>query len=250
MKKLWEELNTLAANHICNCRCTCSAKDITYKAEHDRHLTQFLMGLNEVYTIMRGSILMMTPLPSMGQAFALLVQEEKQREIKPHNQMFAETASLAASASGTKNFKTSYTSNTNTNEASSSRSRLFCEYCKRSGHIKDKCYILHGYPSQPNEGQGQISQNNSYNQRNYGYNPPTNNQRNTINGYNNKFNKGKRIVANAHSDMNPIKSEEPQYENHQGTQLSKEQYDQLMIMLQHFNNSDPRSDTQLIFCEF
>ncbi|KAH0635765.1 hypothetical protein KY289_035680 [Solanum tuberosum] len=250
MTKLWEELSTLASNHICNCRCTCGAKDIMYKAEHDRRLIQFLMGLNEVYTIMRGSILMMTHLPSMGQASALLVKEEKQREIKPHNQMFAETASLAASASGTKNFKTSYTSNTNTNEASSSRSRLFCEYCKRSGHIKDKCYILHGYPSQPNEGQGQISQNNSYNQRNYGYNPPTNNQRNTINGYNNKFNKGKRIAANAHSDMNPIKSDEPPYENNQGTQLSKEQYDQLMNMLQHFNNSDPRSYTQLIFCEF
>ncbi|KAH0739575.1 hypothetical protein KY290_038280 [Solanum tuberosum] len=213
IKKLWEELSTLAANHICNCRCTCGAKNIMYKAEHDRRLIQFLMGLNEVYTIMRGSILMMTPLPSMGQVFALLVQEEKQREIKPHNQMFAETASLAASASGTKNFKTSYTSNTNTNEASSR--------------------------------QGQISQNNSYNQRNYGYNPPTNNQRNTINGYNNRFNKGKGIVANAHSDMNPIKSEEPQYENHQGTQLSKEQYDQLMNMLQHFNNSDPRKKADL-----
>lgn len=128
-----------------------------YKAEQDRRLIQFLMGLNKVYTIMRGNILMMTHLPSMGQAFALLVQEEKQREIRPHNQMLVESASVAASASGTKTFKTNCTSNTNTNEASSSRSRLFCEYCKRSGHIKDKCYRLHGYPSQPNQGQCQIS---------------------------------------------------------------------------------------------
>ncbi|XP_049391480.1 uncharacterized protein LOC125855842 [Solanum stenotomum] len=185
MKKLWEELSTLAANHICNCRCTCGAKDIMYKVDQDMRLIQFLMGLNE---------------------------DENYREIRPHNKMFTERASLAASASGIKNFKMNYTSNTNTNESSSR--------------------------------QGQTSQNNSYNQRNYGYNPPTINQRNTINGYNNMFNKGKRIAANAHSDKNPIKNEEPLYKNHKGTQLSKEQYDQLMNMLQHFSNSDPRSDTQ------
>ncbi|KAH0636003.1 hypothetical protein KY285_035704 [Solanum tuberosum] len=93
MKKLWEELTTLSAKSICSCTCTCGAKDITHKAEQDRRLIQFLMGLNEVYTIIRGSMLMMNPLPSMGQAFALLVQEEKQREFKPNNHSFAESSS-------------------------------------------------------------------------------------------------------------------------------------------------------------
>lgn len=41
------------------------------------------MGLDEVYTIVRGNILMMNPLPSMDQAFSLLIQEEKQREFRP-----------------------------------------------------------------------------------------------------------------------------------------------------------------------
>ncbi|XP_019261003.1 PREDICTED: uncharacterized protein LOC109238956 [Nicotiana attenuata] len=53
------------------------AKESMYKAEQDRRLIQFLMGLNEVYTVARGSILMMNPLPSLAQAFSLLVQDEK-----------------------------------------------------------------------------------------------------------------------------------------------------------------------------
>jgi hypothetical protein len=26
------------------------------------------------------------------------------------------------------------------------KSKLFCDYCKRSGHTKDVCFELHGYP--------------------------------------------------------------------------------------------------------
>ncbi|XP_075091703.1 uncharacterized protein LOC142171890 [Nicotiana tabacum] len=87
MKKLWEELNTLSAKTHCSCVCTCGAKENMHKAEHDRRLIQFLMGLNEVYIVVRGSILMMNPLPSMAHVFALLIQEEKQREFRPRNQL-------------------------------------------------------------------------------------------------------------------------------------------------------------------
>ena len=26
------------------------------------------------------------------------------------------------------------------------KSNLFCDYCKKSGHIEEKCYMLHGFP--------------------------------------------------------------------------------------------------------
>ncbi|XP_015166201.1 uncharacterized protein [Solanum tuberosum] len=77
MKRLWEELSNLNANNQCTCTCLCGAKDGTHKAEQDRRLIQFLMGLNEVYTVIRGSVLMMSLLPSMAQAFSILIQEEK-----------------------------------------------------------------------------------------------------------------------------------------------------------------------------
>ncbi|XP_009593383.2 uncharacterized protein [Nicotiana tomentosiformis] len=51
MKKLWKELSNLSMKVQCNCQCNCGAKEKLYKAEQDRRLIQFLMGLNEIYTI-------------------------------------------------------------------------------------------------------------------------------------------------------------------------------------------------------
>ncbi|XP_016567000.1 uncharacterized protein LOC107865182 [Capsicum annuum] len=47
MKKLREEFNNLSFRVQCSCQCVCGAKEGTYKAEQDRRLIQFLMGLNE-----------------------------------------------------------------------------------------------------------------------------------------------------------------------------------------------------------
>ncbi|XP_019267640.1 PREDICTED: uncharacterized protein LOC109244927 [Nicotiana attenuata] len=87
LKKLWEELNTLSKKTHCTRTCMCGAKENMHKAEQDRRLIQFLMGLNKVYTVVRESILMMNPLPNLAQAFSLLIQDEKPRDIKPNNQM-------------------------------------------------------------------------------------------------------------------------------------------------------------------
>ncbi|XP_016515819.1 uncharacterized protein LOC107832480 [Nicotiana tabacum] len=147
MKRLWEELSTLSIKSQCSCNCTCGAKETMHKAEQDPWLIQFLMGLNEVYTIVRGSILMMKPLPSMAQAFSLLIQEEKQREFKTNSQLNLDSTSLHVNASpqhqnpyGARNFKTHYTTNNN------NKSRQFYDYCKRPRHTREKCYKLHGYP--------------------------------------------------------------------------------------------------------
>ncbi|XP_015057536.1 uncharacterized protein LOC107003766 [Solanum pennellii] len=73
IKRLWEELETLDVSNQFNCVCVYGAKTAIYKAEQDRRLTQFLMGLNKVYTIVRGSILMMNPLPTFAQGFSILI---------------------------------------------------------------------------------------------------------------------------------------------------------------------------------
>ena len=65
-----------------------------HKAEQDRRLIHFLMGLNEMYTVICGNILMMTILPTMAQTFAILSQEERQREVNPLNHMDLESTSL------------------------------------------------------------------------------------------------------------------------------------------------------------
>ncbi|XP_015161797.1 uncharacterized protein [Solanum tuberosum] len=163
LKQLWEELSTLDANTQCTCLCNCGGKIKMHKAEKDRRLIQFLMGLNEVYTVMRGNILMMNPLPYMAHAFSILVQEEKQREVKPSTRMSLASTSFNASTSlvaafGSNNFKTNYSQNRHTNQFQNynrnntypipdvNKTNLFCDYCKKIGHIEAKCYRKHGFP--------------------------------------------------------------------------------------------------------
>ena len=40
------------------------------------------MGLNDSYQVVKSSILILNPLPTMSQASSMVLQEEQQREIK------------------------------------------------------------------------------------------------------------------------------------------------------------------------
>ncbi|KAH0644594.1 hypothetical protein KY284_032478 [Solanum tuberosum] len=109
----------------------------------------------------------------MAQAFALLVQEEKQREFKSSNQMFAEGSSMNSSmipsvnviSSGSSNGGQQFRTNISTSSNYNGKSRPYCEHCRRPGHTKDRCYKIHGYPQTNNQGNGQNRYNNTPNQR-------------------------------------------------------------------------------------
>ncbi|XP_075104166.1 uncharacterized protein LOC142178474 [Nicotiana tabacum] len=175
MKKLWEELNTLITKSHCTCNCSCGAKESMHKAEQDRRLIQFLMGLNETYIVVRESILMMNPLPSIAQSFSLLIQEERQREIKP------------------------------------------------TGHLD------FGHNQNPNTGQNSFSQNT---------------RQGSNNNSANRFNRGNRTLANAHvvaTESQPAENDSQNryvcHDNPQNVSLTKEEYNQLVTLLQQFQSS-------------
>ena len=96
-------------------------------------MLSFLMGLNETYTIVKGQILLMDPIPSLGNVFSLLLQDEKQRNVGKKNTI--EPSALAIKING---------SSKSFNKAKSGRPQ--CAYCGVLGHVVDKCYKLHGYP--------------------------------------------------------------------------------------------------------
>nr|XP_017224842.1 PREDICTED: uncharacterized protein LOC108201066 [Daucus carota subsp. sativus] len=80
---LIDELDSLSPIPRCicansNCNCNNSAKLDHY--EHIMKLSQFLMGLNDQFTNTRGQILLMKPLPDLANAYAMLLQEENQRD--------------------------------------------------------------------------------------------------------------------------------------------------------------------------
>ena len=56
---------------------------------------QFLMGLNETYSAIRGQILLMHPLPTIRQAYSAISQEEKQHSLSVSQPLLESNSSAA-----------------------------------------------------------------------------------------------------------------------------------------------------------
>lgn len=73
-QEMWDKFQSLRTLPY----CSCGSVQILQKFEEEQRLFQFLMGLKQ-FTAIHGNILMMKPLPSVAQAYSLLIQEEKQK---------------------------------------------------------------------------------------------------------------------------------------------------------------------------
>ncbi|XP_031499152.1 uncharacterized protein LOC116263554 [Nymphaea colorata] len=144
IKGRWDEYDSLVTLPTCECGAMRKAHDIQ---EHDR-LIQFLMRLNESYGAIRSQILLMDPVPNTSKAYALLVQEECQRDL--HVPLQSDNISAAI-----------VKKQNHDNNRFKSRTRPQCEHCGRLGHIKARCYLLHGFPKKStSNGQRQQPQAN------------------------------------------------------------------------------------------
>lgn len=142
-RTLLVELDNLDPMPKCNC------PDVTQKLEQYEEkikLSQFLMGLNDQYTAVRGQLLMLKPTPTLSQVFSLLLQEESQRDFaKITASPLAESIALNVKYNSLAKFKTSPGMNSQKKSTTDS-ANMFCDYCQNSGHLRDKCFCLHGYP--------------------------------------------------------------------------------------------------------
>ncbi|XP_073137559.1 uncharacterized protein [Henckelia pumila] len=77
LKALWDELGSYYDLITCS---SGSVKAITEREEKEKFM-QFLMGLNDTFSTICGSILLMTPLPDTRKAHALILQHERQIEV-------------------------------------------------------------------------------------------------------------------------------------------------------------------------
>ncbi|XP_059305659.1 uncharacterized protein LOC132057192 [Lycium ferocissimum] len=146
LKKLWDELRFLCTNHI-NI-CTCAAKTVLQKEEEENKVYQFLIGLNETYIGVRRNLLIMQPFPSLDSAYNILLQDERRRQVTFTTQLSPNSASFHASLNKRPPISHSYPSKPYNPRVNfeQDKSSLFCKYCKRTGHLMEKCYRLHGYP--------------------------------------------------------------------------------------------------------
>ncbi|XP_019235872.1 PREDICTED: uncharacterized protein LOC109216195 [Nicotiana attenuata] len=126
LKDLWDETEDLVPHPGWDCPRT--KKFIEHL--HKQKLYQFLMGLNDSYSQARNQILMMKHVPSVNQAYAMLISEESQRSV-------AGSAGILALYSSKADNRPKYKKNYN----------LYCDFCKLKGHSKENCYKIVGYPA-------------------------------------------------------------------------------------------------------
>ncbi|XP_074356427.1 uncharacterized protein LOC141696140 [Apium graveolens] len=82
LKTLWDSLDDAYPLPTCTCeKCSCNLTGRIQKMQQEQRVLQFLMKLNDNFSVVRGNILMMTPMLNVTQAYRLVVPEENHKEV-------------------------------------------------------------------------------------------------------------------------------------------------------------------------
>lgn len=105
-----------------------------YKGRLEKErIYKFLLGLNKDLDEVRGRILGTKQLPKIREVFSEVRREESRRKLMLGNT----TPLLESSALAAKGIQLRPTQRKN---------RPWCDHCKKPGHTKDTCWVIHGKP--------------------------------------------------------------------------------------------------------
>jgi hypothetical protein len=124
--------------------CSCGASRTVTEYQHCKYVFQFLMGLNESLSHIRGQILLMDPLPQINNIFSMVVQEERQREIT--STFFAPISHAPVAMVSKFTPSHPFRPQGSRTQGYARKKRPLCTHYGLLGHIIEKCYKLHGYP--------------------------------------------------------------------------------------------------------
>lgn len=132
LNAIWEELRNYRPLPYCSCgHCTCNALQNVSSVQQKDYVFKFLMGLHDSYSAIRGQIVLMNPIASLDHVFSMVLQEERQRETSSLIMPISEPSALAVYQHSFKK---------------KGKSDVVCAHCGKTGHCKDKCYRLIGFP--------------------------------------------------------------------------------------------------------
>ncbi|RVW24656.1 hypothetical protein CK203_082196 [Vitis vinifera] len=115
--------------------CNCGGMKTWMESRQMDHVIKFLIGLNDSYSQVRAQILMMDPIPPIAKTFALVVQEERLRNIK-----FGILPPPEPIAFNAKNQPPSVINSV----VEPKCERPLCTHCGLLGDTIDKYYKIHG----------------------------------------------------------------------------------------------------------
>lgn len=106
------------------------------------------MGLDDTYHQARSQILLMTPLPSENQAYAMILNDEGQKAITSFSVGLLGTGPTTSSQDEATPL---YSKPGSFFQRVKKDYNVQCDFCKLKGHVKENCYKLVGYPSSFNK---------------------------------------------------------------------------------------------------
>ncbi|KAF5785448.1 putative retrotransposon gag domain-containing protein [Helianthus annuus] len=97
LRGLWDEIDTVLLVPRCECEgCTCDIGKKLVELKEKEILYEVLMGLNSDFAVIRTQILAMKPTLTLGVAYHLVVEDEKQRNITAGKKTSTETMAFQA----------------------------------------------------------------------------------------------------------------------------------------------------------
>ena len=217
LRGLWEELDQYRPMPQCNCSmpCTCLAMRNAKGFRAEDRIIQFLIGLNEEYEGVASQVLLMDPMPPINRVFSLVMQQERKLKygvINVPNTPLEETTGLVNVVNAQKQFGRGRGGNSFQGRGRGNGNGRYCTLCERTNHTVETCCKKHGYP--PNWGRGG---GNSY--------------ANMIGGEDSETK-----INNGSSSKN---------EDNAGITLTKDQYQNLMSLLEK-NNLEGKCSTNVV----
>jgi len=112
---------------------------------------QFSMHLNNECETIRGQILLLDPLPIMNMTYSMIQRVKKQRHVTNNTgasrEITAYVNRASSSSSGELKVVNAWIArNKGKKDLRRPKSNMFCDHCQRSGHEKEQCFKLVGYP--------------------------------------------------------------------------------------------------------
>ncbi len=131
LQNLWHELNHY---RVLEPKCSDDAVILKNFIERDR-VYDFLVGLNTEFDQVRIQILGKEEVPPLNEVIALVRAEESRRGIMLEPKDLEGSAMVAREG------------NYSAPKGRDSKDNLWCTYCKKPRHTRDRCWKLHGKPS-------------------------------------------------------------------------------------------------------
>lgn len=139
MKDLWEEFESLVPAPACNCE---KSKEYVQHMQKLK-LFQFLTGLNDSYIQATSQILLMNPMPSVNQAYSMIISDESKKTMSASSGILGSNPAVIQGSYDAVMYSRTVTS---VNHHTKRNYNFVCDFCKIKGHTMDFCYKLVEYP--------------------------------------------------------------------------------------------------------